>query len=78
MEYYIMGSTESKEEVKTVDSNGMVNNNIVIQDQVKIHNNEIIILLYIICVIKVFEFIVFMYKFHTKSLKKKYVNPNNP
>ncbi|HBK84076.1 MAG TPA: hypothetical protein DDZ41_10870 [Flavobacterium sp.] len=67
-----MGTSESKEETKTVDSTGEVNNNIVIQDPVQIHNKDITTVLYIICAIKIFELLVFVYKFHAKSMKKKY------
>lgn len=71
-----MGSSDSKEETKTVDSNGNVNNNIVIQDPVPIHSKDISVVLYIICAIKIFELIIFLYKFHSKNLKKKYANQN--
>lgn len=68
-----MGITESKEETKAVDSNGNVNNNIVIQDPVPVHNKDIIVVLYLICAIKIVELIIFLYKFHSNRLKKKYM-----
>lgn len=69
-----MGGSESKEEIKTVDTNGNVNNNIVIQDPVSIHNQELMILMYIVCTIKIIEFTYVMYKEFLKKLKKRYVN----
>ena len=72
----IMGTTESKDETKTVDSNGNVNNNVVIQEQNSSNSFEMKILLYIVCIIKIIELLVFIYKFHRKNLKRKYTNPN--
>lgn len=69
-----MGSSESKEESKVIDSNGQVNNNIVLTESVDIKNLEIVVLLYIICIVKFLEFIVFVYKCHQKHIKKKYRN----
>ena len=72
----IMGTTESKDETKTVDSNGNVNNNVVIQEQNSSNSFEMKILLYIVCIIKIIELLIFIYKFHRKNLKRKYTNPN--
>lgn len=68
-----MGTTQSKEEVKAVDTNGNVNNNVIIEET---KHNEIFILLLIICIIKLIEVIVFLYKTHKKMLKKKYQIPD--
>lgn len=73
----IMGGTESKDETKSVDSNGYVNNNVVIQDPISSNSGEIKILLYVICIIKIIELLIFIYKFHRKNLKRKYTNPNS-
>lgn len=69
-----MGSWFSKNEKiqKTVEATGQVNNNIILEDSVTIHNTEIIILLYVIAVVKVCEFIVFLYNTHTKRLKRRF------
>lgn len=67
-----MGGGESKEETKTIDTTGNVNNNVVIQESVPIHNEEMKILLYVICVVKIIQFIFFIYKFQVRRLKKKY------
>lgn len=70
-------SSEQKTENKVVDATGNVNNNVVIQDTVAIHNVEIIGLLYIIAGIKLIEFIYFIYRQHNRSIKKKYNNERN-
>lgn len=72
-----MGNNDSKEETKTVDTTGNVNNNVIIGEPVKIHSNEIIMLLYIICAVKIIELILFFYKVHLKRVKKKYLKANN-
>lgn len=71
-----MGSWFSKNEEihKTVESTGQVNNNVIVEDSVTIHNTEIIILLYVIAIVKVFEFVVYLYSTHTKRMKRKYQN----
>lgn len=72
-----MGAHESKvEEQKTVDSTGAINNNLVLSTPVPIHYKQMEILIWIICIIKVLEFCVCIYKVHSKMLKKKY--SNNP
>lgn len=72
-----MGGSHSSEEVKTVDSSGAVNNNIVFTDPVRISNKEIVTLLLVIAIIKVLELAFFVYREHKKTLKKKYAaNPS--
>ncbi len=66
-----MGSEESKEQ-KTVDATGNVNNNVVIQESVPVHNFELKILIYVICVVKIVQFLFFIYKFQSKRLKRRY------
>ncbi len=74
-----MGKTESKHESKAVDTNGAVNNNLVIQGEmpIQVHNMEILILLYIMCALKVLEFLYFVYTKHSRKLKKRYNSVNN-
>lgn len=72
-----MGSGPSQEEVKTVDSTGQVNNNVVVafgalQKTVDNSSVEIIILLLILCVIKILEFASYVYVTHIRKMKKKY------
>lgn len=69
-----MGSEESKAEVKTVDSTGAVNNNLVINDPVQIEHKLLEILLWTICIIKILEFLLLIYKIHRKNLKKQFTN----
>lgn len=71
-----MGNNESKTENKAVDTNGNVNNNIVvkIEDEVNTYGSEIILLLAIIGAIKILEFVYFLYREHNRKLKRKYGN----
>lgn len=73
-----MGSSESREEKKTVDSTGTVNNNVVVNGEVDIYSTEIVILLGIICALKVIEFIYFIYQRHYKNIKKRFINGQPP
>lgn len=65
-----MGGKQSAQEKKTVETNGSVNNNFVIEDSVQIHNKEMMVILYIICAIKIFELLLYIYKSHTKRIRK--------
>ncbi len=67
-----MGSQKSKE-VKAVDATGNVNNNFVIDESVPVENFELKILIYIICIVKILQFLFFVYKFQSKRLKRKYI-----
>lgn len=62
----------SEEEVKTVDTTGTVNNNVVIQDAVTVHSSPIIIILAIILFIKICELIYIIFKSYNRAQKKKY------
>lgn len=72
-----MGSKDSKEETKTVDTAGAVNNNLVFQEAVPIHSDQIVILMYIICGIKIVELLLFFYKMHLRRMKKRYFQSTN-
>ena len=69
-----MGGSSSTEEKKTIDSTGAVNTNIVINDPVEVKNQEIIILLTIICVQLFLYLAIYVFTAFKKSLKKKYIN----
>lgn len=72
-----MGSGESKhEEAKIVDTSGAVNNNLVFNPStpVPIHYRTLEILIWTICIIKLLELCIGIYKAHQKYLKKKYTN----
>lgn len=72
-----MGGGESKTaETKTVDSSGTVNNNVVLSQPVPIENRQLLILIWILCVLRVIEFLWQIYREHNKNLKKKYSGDN--
>lgn len=73
----LFGGSEESVEQKVVDSNGQVNNNIVIQEEKDIHsqlmNNEK--LLYATYILIMFEFIklaVYLFNSYKKKIKKIY------
>lgn len=67
-----MGKGNSKE--TKVDTAGAVNNNIILQEEpINIHNPEIVVLLYIICVCVVLNTIFKAYRAYTRHQKKKYI-----
>lgn len=61
-----MGTSSSKE----VDSNGAVNNNVIIEETMDQNANEITLLLAVICAIKVIEIMVFIYRIIYRQGKK--------
>jgi len=68
-----MGKSNSKNvEQNTIESDGQVNNNFVIQDRVDVYSQELVILLKIISLIKILEFGYFINSQHNRSLKKKF------
>lgn len=74
-----MGGGSSKPvDTKVIDSSGTVNNNVVLTDPVPIENRQLLILIWVICVVKVCEFVWLIYWKHHKSLKKKYGNEGGP
>lgn len=66
------GWFSSQKKVEKVENTGQVQNNVVVNDPVTIQNTEIIIMLGIITLIKIAEFIVFLYNSRKRKLKKKY------
>lgn len=72
-----MGWFDSSEESKVVDTNGNVNNNVVvqIQEEVDTFGKEIIVMLGIITIILIIQFINFCYKVFVNKIKKNY-EPN--
>lgn len=70
-----MGGGSSKpQDTKMVDSSGTVNNNVVVSQPVPIENRQLLILIWVICILRVAEFLWLLYREHHKSLKKKYAN----
>lgn len=64
-----MGGSQTKQ---AATSSGAVNNNIVIDESVPIHNDYIVILLCIIAVVKVIELFMNIYYAHRRNLRKRY------
>lgn len=70
-----MGGGSSKPvEQKTVDAAGAINNNLVFENPVPIHHRTLEILIWIICIVKIIELLLCVYKVHHKNMKKKYTN----
>lgn len=67
-----MGSGKSKTS-KVVDSNGNVNNNVVIEEGLPESHEQIVLLLSGLLVIKILEMCYVMYKIFHRNMKKKYV-----
>lgn len=68
-----MGGSESKQ-TKAIDTNGQVNNNVVIgkfDGEINVYSIEIVVLLGIICLIKIIEFVYFVYRRHYQNIKKR-------
>lgn len=76
---WLWGSDE-KVEKNGETSNNNVNNNVFVANpnHINIHNDEIVILLYIICAIKIIEFVYFVVNKYLNGLKKKYVKNQTP
>lgn len=62
-----MGTKNSKK----VDYTGEIINTVVVQP-VNIESKEILIMLYVLVTLKVFEVIYMIYKDHKRSLKRRY------
>lgn len=71
-------SSKTETEEKVVDTTGNVNNNVVINGQVDVVSMEIVTLLWIICALKVIEFIYFLYTKCYRNMKKRVVEKQRP
>lgn len=81
-----MGSSESKEEEinieeKTIDSMGLVNNNIVVQTARDAHHNvglneKMLIATYLLMLAEIIKLGIYMYTQCRKMMKKKYEKTN--
>lgn len=47
---------------KTIESDGQVNNNVIIQDEVQVTNSEMSIMMFIICIIQIIKIIIVIFK----------------
>lgn len=61
-----MGSSNTKEQ----QNDGMINNNITIEDTVKVHNDEIVLMLKIVVTIMILNVLFQIVRYFAKSLKK--------
>lgn len=73
----IFGSSEETNEEKMVDSNGNVNNNIIIQEAHDTHdtmkmNQRMLNVMYLMCSIEIVKLGLYIFCRFKKSLKKKY------
>lgn len=76
---WFTSSEEIDLDVKTIDSNGHVNNNIVIQEARDIHDQldsskHLLIATYFLCAIEFMKLALYVFKSFKKTLKKKYAN----
>lgn len=72
-----MGKTQST--TKQVESDGEVNNNVVINETSNSNGvPQLVIIAWIICALKIFEFAIYIYNCHQKRLKKKYTSNTSP
>lgn len=76
-----MGSSQSSEEteVKAVDSNGNINNNIILQEAHDTHaqmviNEKMLWAAYALVLAEVIKLGIYMFNVFRKTLKKKYQN----
>lgn len=73
-----MGGKQSTANKQAANTTGAVNNNIVIDESVAVHNNYIVILLFIIAGVKVIELIMNIYYAHRRNLRKRYTAKFRP
>jgi hypothetical protein len=74
-------SSSEEEASNVVDSNGQVNNNIIIQeakdthDQLKLSEN-LLYATYFICMCELIKLCMYLYSAHNKKMKRKYEQGN--
>lgn len=74
------GSSEENTEVKTVDSNGNINHNVIIQEARDTHdqmliNGKMLFATYILVIAELLKLAIYIFNSYRKTLKKKY-QPN--
>lgn len=67
-----MGNWFSASEHKNIESDGQVNNNVILEGSGGKYEVEMLILTAIVCAIKIFEIVVFIYKHHTRYIREKH------
>lgn len=65
-----MGGSDSKTENKN-EANGQVVNNVNVKNTVDFFNLEMTILIAIICGIKIIELMFWLYRCHTRNIKRR-------
>lgn len=81
MGWFSSSEEEGSVEQKSVDSNGHVNNNIVIQGAKDIHQtsqtSEMLLLsAYFLCAMEIIKLMLYFYTNYTKKLKRRYQTSN--
>lgn len=76
-----MGGSSSKEERKAIDTNGNVNNKIIIQEADDIHDQlltgqKLLIATYVLVILEIIKFGAYIFVNFKRNLKKKYTNNN--
>lgn len=71
------GSSEEETDTKIVDSNGQVNNNIVIQEAKDVHkqmlsSEYLVIASYFLCFAEIVKIVIYIYTSHQRRMKRKY------
>lgn len=67
-----MGNWFSSNPNKNIASEGQVNNNVIMENGLVSYDLEMLVLTSIICGIKIFEFVIFVYKHHSKYIKENH------
>lgn len=79
-----MGGSSSKEdEVNLVDTNGQVNNNIIIQEAKDTHeqlkmSESLLFATYFICVCELIKIFIYLLNAYNKKMKKRYQQNGQP
>lgn len=68
---------DSVENTKMVDTNGQVNNNIIIQEAADIHDQtktseRVLLVMYFMCGLELIKFGIYIYNSFARRMKKKY------
>lgn len=75
----IFGSSEETNNQKAVDSNGQVNNNIIIQEAKDVHqqlllSEKVMCVMLLMCGMEIIKFGMYLYAKFTRKMKKRYAS----
>lgn len=81
MGIFSSSSEESSVETKTVDSNGNINNNIILQEAQDVHsqllsNEKLLIATYALVFAEILKISVYLFHTLRRKIKKRYQAPN--